>query len=76
MEYKSDEITENLLIIPPDGIDLKHILMEIEHCAIREVLKRTHGNKTKAAQLLSLNRTTMFMKIKNMEKRNGYSGLL
>jgi len=41
--------------IPPEGIDIKKILEEIEKAYIFKALELTDGNKTKAAELLGLN---------------------
>jgi two-component system, NtrC family, response regulator PilR len=40
--------------MPPDGIDLKHTLKCIEKELVSEALSRTHGNQTRAAELLGL----------------------
>ncbi len=41
--------------IPPEGVDIKKILEEIEKAYILKALELTNGNKTKAAELLGLN---------------------
>ena len=40
--------------MPPDGIDLKQTLKCIEKELVTEALSRTHGNQTRAAELLGL----------------------
>ncbi len=47
--------TEISVDIPPEGIDIKKVLEEIEKAYILKALELTGGNKTKAAQLLNLN---------------------
>ncbi len=47
-----------------DAIDLKALVDEFETEIIEAALKRFHGNKTRAAQFLSMNRTTLLEKIK------------
>ncbi len=52
--------------IPKDGIDLPALLEELETRFIKKALDRAGGVKTKAAQLLGINRTTL---IEKMRKR-------
>ena len=53
-----------MLLLPSEGIDLSDMLKEIENGYINQALCRTHGNITKAAKLLGLQRTTLQMKLK------------
>ncbi len=50
--------------LPVDGLDLNQIVHNIERDLILQALKRTSGNKNRAAELLRLNRTTLVEKIK------------
>lgn len=50
--------------LPADGLDLNQIVQDIERDLILQALKRTQGNKNRAAELLKLNRTTLVEKIK------------
>jgi two-component system response regulator AtoC len=50
--------------LPQDGLDLQNALGSIEDALIDEALKRTGGNRTDAAQLLGLNRTTLVEKLR------------
>jgi DNA-binding NtrC family response regulator len=50
--------------LPDEGLDLTRTLLEIEHRLIDEALRRTSGNKNRAAALLGLNRTTLVEKLK------------
>jgi nitrogen regulation protein NR(I) len=56
------------------GIDLDGLISSIERDLIRKALERAGGVRSKAARLLSLNRTTLLEKIKKMgietEKRS------
>ena len=53
--------------IPEDGIDLNAIVEKIEMDLILKALEKTGGVKSKAAQLLSLNRTTLIEKMKKKQ---------
>lgn len=47
-----------------DGIDLDAYLEMIEDGFIQQALQRSHGNKTLAAELLNLNRTTLIERLR------------
>jgi len=49
--------------LPPAGIDLE----ELEKDLLRQALRRTRGNKTRAAQLLGLSRDTLRYRIEKYE---------
>jgi len=46
------------------ALDLRSALEELERRMIREALERSHGNRTEAAALLGLNRTTLVEKLR------------
>ncbi len=48
----------------PEGLDLKRAIDQVERQLIDEALERTGGNRTEAAALLGLNRTTLVEKIR------------
>ena len=50
--------------IPVGGLDLSHAVEEFENRLILEALERTNWVKSKAAQLLHINRTTLIEKLK------------
>jgi transcriptional regulator with PAS, ATPase and Fis domain len=50
--------------IPTEGLDLRRAMDEVERQLIDEALERTGGNRTEAAALLGLNRTTLVEKIR------------
>lgn len=54
------------LSLPGDGIDLDSLVQEMENRLILQALSRVHGNKTMAAELLRLNRTTL---VERMRRR-------
>ncbi|QQR90887.1 MAG: sigma-54-dependent Fis family transcriptional regulator [Myxococcales bacterium] len=72
-QLSTDDIPERLLgitqqpgllkdenhILPVEGIDLCEVLAQIEDTFIDQALSRTGGNKTRAAELLHVNRTTL-----------------
>ena len=50
--------------IPDSGINLKDVIEEFENNLIVQALQKAQGVKNRAAQLLSLNRTTLVEKLK------------
>jgi DNA-binding NtrC family response regulator len=48
---------------PGSDLDLDHLVGGTEQAAIREALKRTHGNKSQAARLLGLSRNGLATKM-------------
>ncbi len=55
--------------LPLDGIDYQRALEEFEKNLLDQALTRTHGNKTAAADLLGLKRTTLAAKMRVLESR-------
>lgn len=55
---------ESMIKLPESGLDLKKTVSDIEDSLIMQALEVTGGNKNKASQLLSLNRTTLIEKMK------------
>jgi sigma-54 specific flagellar transcriptional regulator A len=51
---------------PDEGLDLNQIIGNLERALITRALERSEGVRSKAAQLLGLNRTTLIEKIKKM----------
>ena len=51
-----------------DGGNFKEIVSQFERELIGTVLERTHGNKTRAAEILRLKRTTLIEKLKKLER--------
>jgi transcriptional regulator with PAS, ATPase and Fis domain len=50
--------------LPEEGVDLDGVLERIENGFIQQALQRSHGNKTVAAELLNLNRTTFIERLR------------
>jgi transcriptional regulator with PAS, ATPase and Fis domain len=57
--HKGNEVT-----LPSEGVDLDAVLEKIENGFIERALQRTRGNKTMAAELLKLNRTTFIERLR------------
>ncbi|HVY92534.1 MAG TPA: sigma-54 dependent transcriptional regulator [Bryobacteraceae bacterium] len=55
--------------LPPDGMDYQRALDDFEAGLLRQALTRVRGNKTAAAGLLGLKRTTLAAKMKALESR-------
>jgi DNA-binding NtrC family response regulator len=49
---------------PPQGIDLPCLIDALEHNLITQALTLSHGVKSRAAELLGLNRTTLVEKLR------------
>lgn len=52
------------LVLPEEGINLYHVLSEIEEYYINQAMDRTKGNIQQAANLLGLHRTTLSEKLR------------
>lgn len=50
--------------LPSEGVDLDSVLERIENGFIQQALERSQGNKTLAAELLNLNRTTFIERLR------------
>jgi two-component system response regulator PilR (NtrC family) len=55
-------------MLPDEGVDLEQAVATFEHALIRRALDRTDGNKSQAADLLKLKRTTLTEKLKRLER--------
>jgi len=56
----------NALEIGESGIDLNEMVSSMERNMIRKALEKAGGVRSKAAQLLGINRTTLLEKMKKM----------
>ncbi|MGH7769363.1 MAG: sigma-54 interaction domain-containing protein [Candidatus Binatia bacterium] len=54
--------------LPNEGVDLDALLKIIEGDLMRQALQRTGGNKSRAAELLKLNRTTLVERLRRQEQ--------
>jgi len=52
------------MVLPDTGLDLKAIVSAFENHLIDQALARTEGNKNRASELLSMNRTTLVEKLR------------
>lgn len=59
-----------LKAIPAGGVDLPQMVDDFERSLIETALRQTHGNQTKAAQLLGLRVQTLNMKLKRFAEHN------
>jgi DNA-binding NtrC family response regulator len=53
--------------VPPSGLDFEQTVGQIERQILEDALKKTNGNKTAAAGMLGLKRTTLAAKLKSLE---------
>ncbi|HSR70137.1 MAG TPA: sigma-54 dependent transcriptional regulator [Acidobacteriota bacterium] len=67
------ELLKNYLQLPNEGINLNQVVSELEKNLICQSLKRTQGNKGKAARLLNLKRTTLVEKLRRMNLLEDFS---
>jgi len=54
------------LVLPDSGLDFETIIAGIERNMIEQALRRTNGNKSAAAELLRLKRTTLGAKMRTL----------
>ena len=57
------------LELPAGGLDYQKAVEEFEHALLTQALTRTRGNKTAAAELLRLKRTTLSARMRAIESR-------
>lgn len=57
------------LELPAGGLDYQQAVEEFEHALLTQALTRTRGNKTAAATLLRLKRTTLSARMRAIESR-------
>ncbi|MCS7025225.1 MAG: sigma-54 dependent transcriptional regulator [Bryobacteraceae bacterium] len=63
-----------LIPLPEEGLDFEATLGRIEWQILEQALRRTRGNKTQAAGLLRLKRTTLSAKLRSFESRTAEKG--
>jgi len=66
-EMPADQAAASPAFLPEHGMDLERALVEFERTLVAQVLKRTGGNKTAAADILRIPRTTLISKIRALE---------
>jgi transcriptional regulator with GAF, ATPase, and Fis domain len=57
--------------VPAGGLDFERTVGEIERQLLEEALRKTNGNKSAAAEMLGLKRTTLAAKLKTLEGSSG-----
>jgi len=70
--HRSTEVVQDRarsLALPPEGMDYQRALEDFEVALLTQALTRVRGNKTAAADLLGLKRTTLAAKMKALETR-------
>ncbi|MGI8673573.1 MAG: sigma-54-dependent transcriptional regulator [Luteitalea sp.] len=69
-EVRSDKAADRgaTLALPEDGIDLEREMATVERVFIVQALSRTEDNRSRAADLLGVKRTTLVEKIKRLER--------
>ncbi len=55
--------------LPPDGLDLQEVTVALETLLIDQALEQAGGNRTQAARLLNINRTTLVEKLRRRDDR-------
>src|SRR5204863_4328118 len=60
-------VSRGIVRLTPDGLDLNAAVSNIEREMILQSLAIAHGNKSKAAELLRLKRTTFVEQMKRLE---------
>ena len=58
------DLSPALVDLPPNGVDLRLLLAQLEDRLIEQALQRTGGNRNRAAELLGMNRTTLVEKLR------------
>jgi transcriptional regulator with GAF, ATPase, and Fis domain len=59
------------VVVPEGGVDFERTISEIERHLLEEALRKTNGNKSAAAEMLGLKRTTLAAKLKSLEGLSG-----
>ncbi len=57
------------MTLPLEGLDYQEALNAFEHSLLTQAITRTRGNKTAAADLLRLKRTTLSARMRVLESR-------
>jgi DNA-binding NtrC family response regulator len=55
-----------MIAVPDQGLDFERTVGNIELNILEQALKKTHGNKKLAAEMLGLKRTTLSAKLKSL----------
>ena len=77
-DFPEARLASSSLIKTPnldDEANLKEIVRQVERDLIRQVLGRTKGNKTRAAEILQIKRTTLVEKLKKLDRARASEAL-
>ena len=66
----ADTWAEPVEMMIPDGCDFDTAVEQFERSLLDRALAKARGNKTAAAEMLGLKRTTLIMKLRGFEQRN------
>jgi DNA-binding NtrC family response regulator len=61
------ESTPPAIAVPETGMDLQQTVQKLERTLIEQALRRTGGNKSQAADILGMKRTTLTARLKVLE---------
>ncbi len=67
LSRRTSEVSASVSTIPEQGMDLQQTVQSLERVLIEQALRRTRGNKSQAADILGLKRTTLSAKLKVLE---------
>jgi DNA-binding NtrC family response regulator len=62
----ADTYSEPLLNLPPEGLDFDNTICEIQRYLLRYALEKAGGNKSRAAEMLGMKRSTLVSKVKTL----------
>jgi DNA-binding NtrC family response regulator len=63
-----------IVAVPDHGLDFERTVGDIELNILEQALRKTHGNKKLAAEMLGLKRTTLTAKLKSLESVSAAAG--
>jgi DNA-binding NtrC family response regulator len=61
------------IAVPESGLDFEQTVGSFERSILEQALRKTGGNKKKAADMLRLKRTTLSAKLRTLEVRSAYA---
>jgi transcriptional regulator with PAS, ATPase and Fis domain len=65
---EGDDVRPVPLVLPDEGFDLDWTLASVERGFVQQALVRTTGNRSRAAGLLGVKRTTLVEKVKRLQR--------
>lgn len=67
--FRAEPVQAPDATLPADGIDYERVIEDFEKNLLTQALNRTRGNKTAAATLLGMKRTTLAARMRALESR-------